>query len=105
MRTVVNVSFLITRWYSSGYIEPELSSFGPYDTFESTFNIQDDGQCVDLIKSVYNIIAYLIANDAGEYLAERLNLCHPVDASSDADIASLYELTVRAVNSYIDQYQ
>lgn len=60
---------------------------------------------MDLIKSVYNIISYLIANGAGEYLAERLNLCHPVDASSDADIASLYELTVRAVNSYIDQYQ
>lgn len=99
------MSFLIIRWSSSGYLDPELASFGPYDTFQSTFNLPDDGQCVDLIKSTYNIIAYLIGNDAGEYLGERLNLCHPVDASSDADIASLYELTVRAVNSYIDQHQ
>lgn len=58
-----------------------------------------------MIRSTYNIIAYLVVNGAGEYLSERLNLCHTVDTTSEADIASLYELSVRAVNTYIDQFQ
>jgi serine protease 16 len=91
-------------WSSSGYLRPELSSFGVYDVFEYTFFINDEGRCRDLIDNAYAVIAYLVNAGEGEYLASRLNLCTPVEAESQADVASLYELTIRAVLSYINEY-
>lgn len=72
---------------------------------EYTFTINDEGHCRDLIQNAYNVIAYLVIAGEGEYLSERMNLCRTVETSSQADIAALYELTVRAVLSYIDVYQ
>lgn len=86
-------------------MQPELASFGPYDIFEYTFFINDDGLCRRLISNAYDVIAYLVVNGEGEYLSQRLNLCHPVDTDNEADVASLYELTMRAVLSYINEYQ
>lgn len=91
-------------WSSSGHVQPELASYGPYDIFQYTFFIPDEGRCIDLIRNAYDIIAYLVINGAGEYLSDRLNLCHPVETANEADVASLYELTIRAVLSYINQY-
>jgi serine protease 16 len=91
-------------WSSSGYIEPELASFGPYDILEYTFQINDQGRCRELIQNAYNVIAFLVIGGEGEYLSERMNLCHPVDTTSEEDVAALYELTVRAVLSFINEY-
>lgn len=91
-------------WSSSGYVEPELASFGPYDIFEYTFMIDDNGYCRALIRNAYDIIAYLVNNDEGEYLSERMNLCHPVETDDEADVASLYENTIRAILSYVNEY-
>lgn len=82
-----------------------MSSFGPYDVFEYTFQPNDDGYCQRLIRNAYDIIAYLVINDEGEYLSERMNLCSPVLTDDDADVASLYENTIRAILSYINFYQ
>lgn len=95
----------IFSWSSSGYVQPELSSYGPYDIFEYTFFLPDDGQCRAYIRNAYDIIAYLVINGEGEYLSSRMNLCNPVDTDDEADVASLYELTIRAVLSYINAYQ
>ncbi len=86
-------------------MQPELSSYGPYDIFEYTFMIPDNGYCRALIRNAYDIIAYLVINNQGEYLSQRMNLCNPVATDDEADVASLYELTIRAILSYIDQYQ
>jgi len=91
-------------WSSSGYMQPELASYGVYDVLEYTFFINDAGQCRSLIQNAYDIIAYLVIAGEGEYLSERLNLCRPVQTTSQADVASLYELTIRAVLSYINEY-
>lgn len=99
------LSILNIRWSSSGHLEPQVASYGPYDYLEYTFNIQDGGHCIQLIQNAYDIIAYLVIAGEGEYLSQRLNLCHPVQTTSQADIASLYELTVRAVLTYINAYQ
>lgn len=95
----------IISWSSSGYVQPQLSSYGPYDIFEYTFFLPDDGQCRALIRNAYDIIAYLVINGEGEYLSSRMNLCNPVDTDNEADVASLYELSMRAVLSYINEYQ
>lgn len=91
-------------WSSSGYVVPQLSSYGPYDYFEHTFAINDDGYCTALIRNAYDIIAYLVINHQGEYLSQRMNLCHPVETDNEADVASLYELTIRAVLFYINDH-
>lgn len=91
-------------WSSSGHVQPELASFGPYDIFEYTFMIPDDGYCRALIKNAYDIIAYLVINGEGEYLSQRMNLCHPVATDDEADVASLYENTIRAVLSYVNEF-
>jgi hypothetical protein len=66
--------------------------------------IPDDGYCRRLIRNAYDIIAYLVISGEGEYLSERMNLCHPVATDDEADVASLYENTIRAILSYINQY-
>lgn len=86
-------------------MQPELASYGPYDIFEYTFYIPDEGRCRSLIRNAYDIIAYLVINGQGEYLSQRMNLCHPVDTENEADVASLYELTIRAILSYVNEYQ
>ncbi|KAJ6646562.1 putative serine protease K12H4.7 [Pseudolycoriella hygida] len=91
-------------WTSSGYIQPELASYGPYDIFEYTFFIPDDGRCISLIRNAYDIIAYLVINHQGEYLSGRMNLCHPVQTDSEADVAALYEITIRAILSFINEF-
>lgn len=58
-----------------------------------------------MLENAYDVISALVEWDQGEYLSERMNLCHPVDTYSEADVASLYELTIRAVLTYIDAYQ
>lgn len=92
-------------WSSSGHVQPELASFGPYDIFEYTFMIPDDGYCRALIRNAYDIIAYLVIAGEGEYLSQRMNLCHPVATDDEADVASLYENTIRAILTYINEYQ
>lgn len=91
-------------WSSSGHVQPELASFGPYDIFEYTFMIPDDGYCRALIRNAYDIIAYLVIAGEGEYLSQRMNLCHPVATDDEADVASLYENTIRAILTYINEY-
>lgn len=101
----ISFLFFVNSWSSSGHLQPELSSFGPYDIFEYTFAINDDGNCTSLIRTAYNIIAYLVINGEGEYLSERMNLCRPVEADNVADVSSLYENTIRAILTYINQHQ
>jgi len=91
-------------WSSSGHVQPQLASFGPYDIFEYTFFIPDEGRCRALIRNAYDVIAYLVINDQGEYLSTRMNLCNPVMTDDVADVASLYELTIRAILSFINEY-
>lgn len=101
----LRIFFCQISWSSSGYIRPELASYGVYDVFEYTFMIDDQGHCRDLIDNAYTVIAYLINNEQGDYLSQRLNLCRPVDTDSESDVAALYELTIRAILSYINEYQ
>lgn len=60
---------------------------------------------MSLIQNAYDVIAALVMWEQGEYLSERMNLCYPVDTLSEEDVASLYELTIRAVLTYIDEFQ
>jgi len=91
-------------WSSSGILESSVYSWGPYDILEYTFNLNDNGHCRDLIRNAYDVVAYLVLSGEGEYLGERLNLCNPVNTTSTADVAALYENTLRAVFYYLQQH-
>lgn len=73
--------------------------------FAFTFDINDGGQCRDLIEDAYEEIVTLVLSDRGAELSERMNLCTPVDTDSTADVASLYENSVRAVMYYLENFQ
>lgn len=80
-------------------------SIGPYDVFAFTFDINDGGQCRDLIEDAYAEIISLVVSGSGAELSQRMNLCHPVVTDSVADTASLYENSIRAVMYYIENFQ
>lgn len=73
--------------------------------FAFTFDINDGGQCHDLIQDAYEEIVGLVLSDRGAELSERLNLCVPVETDSTADVAALYENSVRAVMYYLESFQ
>lgn len=78
---------------------------GPFDIFAFTFDIDDEDQCRDLIDEAYTEIVTLVLSGQGQELAERMNLCNPVDTDSTADVAALYENSVRAVMYYLENFQ
>ncbi|KAJ6646563.1 putative serine protease K12H4.7 [Pseudolycoriella hygida] len=91
-------------WSSSAIIESAVYSWGPYDVFAFTFDINDGGVCRNLIEEAYVEIATLVLSGRGEELSERLNLCHPVQTDNPLDVASLYEVSVRAVMAYFNVF-
>lgn len=73
--------------------------------FAFTFDINDAGQCRNLIEEAYQEIAALVLSHRGQELADRMNLCKPVDTESAADVAALYENSVRAVMLFMEDFQ
>lgn len=62
-------------------------------------------ECGELLRNAFSVIDYLIQNGQGEYLQERLNLCHPVDAVSTLDVATLLERHIFNIIDYIHEHQ
>lgn len=80
-------------------------SVGPFDLLEYTFDVDNGDECKELIRTAYEEIAGLVLSGQGQELANRFNLCNAVDTDSTADVAALYENSIRAVLYYLDTFQ
>lgn len=79
---------------------------GPYDVLEFTFDVVDDGGvCRETIQDAYEEIVELVLTHQGAELADRLNLCNPVETDNPSDVAALYENSIRAVMYYFEDFQ
>lgn len=92
-------------WSSSGIYEIEAFTYAQYDLLQYTILANGGAQCRDQVYSTFQIMDYLIENGNGEYLQERLNLCHPVDTESDTDSAALFESHILVLLYYIETMQ
>lgn len=92
-------------WSTSGVFEIEAFTFSQYDLLQYTLLYTGGAQCRDLVYSAFQTIDYLVQNGNGEYLQQRLNLCHPVDTESATDSASLIETTIQQLLYYVETYQ
>lgn len=61
--------------------------------------------CRNRLQEAYQILEELIREGDIELISNRFNLCEQLDTNDTDDIASLYELSVRAVINYMDIYQ
>lgn len=64
-----------------------------------------DRDCRNRLQEAYQTLEELILDDDIELISSRFNLCEPLDASNPDDVASLYELSVRALTNYLEIYQ
>lgn len=116
-------------WSSSGIFQPDPISFSKnfcltyqlflktiiifcflflldfYNNLESNILYRGGQDCALRIENAFEIMDYLIENDENEYLQERMNLCNPVDSSSDHDIAMFFEYNIAFISDYIDNNQ
>ncbi|XP_037033396.1 lysosomal Pro-X carboxypeptidase-like [Bradysia coprophila] len=91
-------------WSSSGIFDSGVYSYGPYDVLEFTFDIDDGGVCRETIQDAYEEIVGLVLSGQGAELADRLNLCNPVETDNPSDVAALYENSIRAVMYYFEDF-
>lgn len=61
--------------------------------------------CRNRLQEAYQTLEELIREGDTELISNRFNLCEQLDTNDIDDIASLYELSVRAVINYMDIYQ
>lgn len=61
--------------------------------------------CRNRLQEAYQTLEELILDDDIELISSRFNLCEPLDSNDPDDVASLYELSVRAVTNYLETYQ
>lgn len=64
-----------------------------------------DRDCRNRLQQAYEALDELIRDADDELISLRFNLCEPLDSNNQDDIASLYELSVRALMNYLDTYQ
>ncbi len=64
-----------------------------------------DRDCRNRLEEAYESLQELIDNEDSDTIANRFNLCEPLDTNNHDDIASLYELSVRALINYLEIYQ
>lgn len=92
-------------WSTSGIFEIEPFILSQLDLLYDILLVSGDEVCRSRIQNAFEVLDYLIQNHNGEYIQERLNLCHPVDTNSSTDIAALYESNFDAIVEYIGYHQ
>jgi len=97
---------LIAAGYgSSGAFVLATYSFMPFDLLEYTLmpNLAER-DCRNRFQQAYETLQDLIDDGDDELISNRFNLCEPLDSDNPDDIASLYELSIRALMNYVDTY-
>ncbi|XP_037033398.1 dipeptidyl peptidase 2-like [Bradysia coprophila] len=97
---------LVTAGYaSSGIVSLALYSFTPFDLLEYALmpNLEDT-DCRDRLEQAYESLQELMDDGESDIIANRFNLCEPLDTNDPDDVASLYELSVRSLMNYMDTY-
>lgn len=61
--------------------------------------------CRNRLQEAYQTLNDLIREGETELIASRFNLCEPLDVNNLDDVASLYELSIRALTDYFETYQ
>lgn len=97
--------FIDAVWSSSGTYEVEAFTFSQLDLLQYTIFSAGNSECRDQVLNAFQVLDYLVENHEGEYIQERLNLCHPVDTNSRQDIGTLFESHIAAIVTYINQNQ
>ncbi|KAJ6646561.1 Dipeptidyl peptidase 2 [Pseudolycoriella hygida] len=97
---------LITAAYaSSGAFVLSTYSFLPFDLLEYTLTPNlEDRDCRNRLQQAYQTLQDLIDEGNNELISSRFNLCEPLDTTDPHEIASLYELSVRALTNYVETY-
>lgn len=65
----------------------------------------EDRDCRNRLQEAYEALEELVRDGDSETIANRFNLCEPLDINDHDDIASLYELSVRSLINYFEIYQ
>lgn len=65
----------------------------------------EDRDCRDRFQQAYESLQDLMDAGESEIIANRFNLCHPLDTDDVDDVAALYELSIRSLINYMEMYQ
>lgn len=88
------------------FVYQQYSLSAPFELLEySLMPNYEDRDCRDRLQEAYQSLEELISDGESEAIGTRFNLCEPLDTNNPDDVASLYELSVRAVTNYFEMYQ